>query len=106
MAEEIQRLRDAGELEKRASQITGIDLKTIAVEHGTGVAKDGEKYTIETTSTDIDRHFEQAGRLLGNGLHKEYWRDQWDRDADEVKVETVVLTQDHEGMKLPGDLRE
>ena len=98
MAEEIQRLRDAGELEKRASQITGIDLKITAVEHGTGVAKDGEKYTIETTSTDIDRHFEQAGRLLGNGLHKEYWRDQWDRDADEVKVETVVLTQDHEGM--------
>ena len=99
MAEEVQRLRDAGELEKRTRQITGIDLKTIAMEHGTGVAEDREGYTIEAASADIDHHFEQAGRLLGNGLHMDYWRDQGDRDADEVKVEAVVLTQDHEGMK-------
>lgn len=99
MAEEVQRLRDAGTLEERAKQITGIDLKTIAVEHGTGVAEDKGEYTIEAASADIDRHFQQAGRLLGNGLHMDYWRDQSDRDADEVKVEAVVLAQDHEGMK-------
>ncbi len=29
----------------------------------------------------------------------EYWRAQGDRDADEVKVEAIVLAQDHEGMK-------
>jgi len=99
MAVEVQRLRDAGTLEDKAKQITGIDLKTIAVEHGTGVAEDDGEYTIEAASADIDRHFQQAGRLLGNGLHMDYWRDQGDRDADEVKVEAVVLAQDHEGMK-------
>lgn len=99
MAEEVKRLRDAGILEERAKQITGIDLKTIAVEHGTGVAENDGEYTIEAASADIDRHFQQAGRLLGNGLHMDYWRDQGDRDADEVKVEAVVLAQDHEGMK-------
>jgi len=99
MAEEVQRLRDTGMLEERAKLITGIDLKTIAVEHGTGVAEDDGEYTIEAASADIDRHFQQAGRLLGNGLHMDYWRDQGDRDADEVKVEAVVLAQDHEGMK-------
>jgi len=99
MAVEMQRLRDAGTLEDKAKQITGIGLKTIAVEHGTGVAEDGGEYTIEVASADIDRHFQQAGRLLGNGLHMDYWRDQGDRDADEVKVEAVVLAQDHEGMK-------
>jgi len=31
MAGEVKRLRDAGTLEERAKQITGIDLKTIAV---------------------------------------------------------------------------
>lgn len=99
MAVEVQRLRDAGTLEDKAKQITGIDLKTIAVEHGTGVAEDGGEYTIEAASADIDRHFQQAGRLLGNGLHMDYWRDQGDRDADDVKVEAVVLAQDHDGMK-------
>jgi type III restriction enzyme len=99
MAEEVQRLRDAGTLDERAKQITGIDLKTIAVEHGTGIAEDDGGYTIEAASADIDRHFQQAGRLLGNGLHMDYWRAQGDRDADEVKVEAVVLAQDHEGMK-------
>ncbi|MCB1737477.1 MAG: DEAD/DEAH box helicase family protein [Gammaproteobacteria bacterium] len=99
MAAEVKRLRDAGTLEAKAKQITGIDLKTIAVQHGTGVKEEDGKYTIEAASADIDRHFQQAGRLLGNGLHMDYWRDQGDRDADEVKVEAVVLAQDHEGMK-------
>lgn len=99
MAEVVQRLRDAGTLDERAKQITGIDLKTIAVEHGTGFAEDDGVYTIDAASADIDRHFQQAGRLLGNGLHMDYWRAQGDRDADEVKVEVIVLAQDHEGMK-------
>ena len=99
MAEEVQRLRDAGELEERTKQITGIDLKTIAVLHGTDVAEDRGESTIETASADIDRHFQLAGRLLGNGLHMDYWRDQGERNADEAKVEVVVLAQYHEGMK-------
>ena len=99
MAQEVHRLRDAGNLEERIKQLTWIDLKTIAVEHGTGVAKDGGEYTIEAASADIDRQFQQAGRLLGNGLHMDYWRTQRNRDADEVKVEAVVLTQNYEGMK-------
>lgn len=99
MAEEVQRLRDAGTLEDRAKRITGIDLRTIALEHGTGIAEEDGEYSIEAASADIDRHFQQAGRLLGNGLHMDYWQAQGDRDADEVKVEAVVLAQDHEGMK-------
>lgn len=98
MAVEVRRLRDAGTLEERAGRITGIDLKTMAVERGTGIAEDDGAYTVEAASADIDRRFQQAGRLLGNGLHMDYWRDQGNRDADEVKVEAVVLAQDHEAM--------
>jgi len=57
MAGEVKRLRDTGTLEERAKQITGIDLKTIAVEYGTGVAEDDGEYTIEVASADINRHF-------------------------------------------------
>ena len=99
MEEEVTRLRDEGILDDRIKQITGIDLRTAAVERGSGNAAAGGEYTIEAVSADIERHFEQAGRLLGNGLHMDYWRSQGDRRTDEVKVEVVVLTQDHEGMR-------
>jgi len=99
MISAIQRLRDSGVLEDRAKQIRGIDLKSIAVERGTGVAEEEGEYTIDAVSADIDRHFQQAGRLLGNGLHMDYWRAQEDRDANKVKVEVVVLSQDHNVMK-------
>jgi type III restriction enzyme len=99
MAEEVQQLRNSAALDERAKQITGIDLKTIAVKHGTDIAEDNGEYTIEAVSADIDRHFQQAGRLLGNGLHMDYWHAQSRRDADEVKVEVVVLAQDHEAME-------
>lgn len=99
MKSEVKRLRNAGELDERARRITGIDLKTIALEHGADIAEDNGGYTIEAASADIDRHFQQAGRLLGNGLHMDYWRAQGDRDADEVKVEVIVLAQGHEEME-------
>ena len=99
MALGVHRLRDTGMLDEEAQQIVGVDLRTIAVERGTGVADDHGEYTIEAASADIERHFQQAGRLLGNGLHMDYWRANSDRDADEVKLEAIVLAQNHEAMK-------
>ncbi|SMP39758.1 type III restriction enzyme [Desulfonatronum zhilinae] len=98
MVEEVQRLQDAGTFQEKAKPIAGIDLKTVAVDHGTGLAEDAGEYNIDAASADIDRQFQQAGRLLGNGLHMDYWRSKGHRDADEVKVEIVVLAQDHESM--------
>ncbi len=106
MAEEVKWLRSEGMLEKRVKQIIGIDLKTIAVDHGTGIVENDGEYTIEAASADIDRHFQQAGQLLGNGLHMDYWQDQSSRDANEVKVEAVVLAQDHDSMKKLEDFAE
>ena len=99
MAEEVQRLQDDGTLEKRAKQITGVDLKTIAIEQGTVIEKDDGENTIDAASADIDYYFKQAGRLLGNGLEMEYWRAQGNRDVDVVKVEVIVLAQEHESLK-------
>ena len=99
MAKEVQRLRDAGTLKEKAKQITGVDLKTITMENVTGVTASGGEHTVEAASADIDRHFQQADRLLGNGLHMDYWRAQSGRDDNEVKVEIIVLTQDHNAMK-------
>lgn len=99
MAEEVEKLRESGSLEERAKSITGVDFRTVAFEKGTVVLENYGEYTVETVTDDINRHFEQAGRFLGNGLNIEYWRAHETRRANEVKVELVVLTQDHDSMK-------
>lgn len=98
MIEQVQRLREAGDFEDRAKQITSVDLRTITL-HGTIVAEINAAYTIDAVLADIDRHFSQAGRRLSNGLHKAYWKADAEQDATAVKVEVIVLSQDHEGMK-------
>jgi type III restriction enzyme len=99
MTEEIEKLRETGILAAKVKSITGIDLKTIAVEKQTVVLENYGEYTVEAVSTDIECLFSQAGRRLGNGLHMDYWRAHEERAASEVKVEVVALTQDHDSMQ-------
>jgi type III restriction enzyme len=99
MHSEIKRLQDSGDLEKRAAQITGIEIERISFEYGSDGSDVADGYLAEVASADIDRHFAQTGRAFGNGLHIEYWKSQGDRDADGVKVETLVLANDPAGMK-------
>lgn len=106
LSTEIESLRERGELEARVNELSGIDLKTVAVDHGSGIAEADGEYTIDAESADIDRHFNQAGRHLGNGLHMDYWRAHADEDADTVKLEVVVVAQDHDAMKRIESLSE
>jgi len=93
MAAETETLRAGSDYAQRVKEITGVDLKTIAL-RGTIVADDKASYTIEAAAADIDRLFERAGLLLSNGLHIAYWKQQVGREHDEVKIEVITLTQD------------
>nr|VFJ55874.1 MAG: type III restriction enzyme [Candidatus Kentron sp. FM]VFJ56260.1 MAG: type III restriction enzyme [Candidatus Kentron sp. FM]VFK10749.1 MAG: type III restriction enzyme [Candidatus Kentron sp. FM] len=103
MAHEAGRLRDRGMLAVRAGELTGADVKTLALDRETGAAQEKAEYRVEAASVDIDRHFQRAGRLLdgGEGLHKAYWRFRVEHGADiqEAKREVVVLAKDHEAMR-------
>jgi type III restriction enzyme len=105
MGEQIQRLREFGDFEERAGQITGVDLKTIAL-HGSLVSEDKAAYTIDAALADIERHFAQAGRRLSNGLHMEFWKAHTKRNAEAVKVEIILLSEDHESMRALEQLAE
>ncbi len=93
--EEVDRLRANGQLAERSKQILGIELNTISVDHSTGSAENQGEYTIDASAADVQREFDQVGRLLGNGLHMDYWKAHASRDGDEVKVEIVVAGTDH-----------
>jgi type III restriction enzyme len=106
MGHEIHRLRDGERYDALARRITGIGLKTLTLQQDTGVIEPGAEYIIETAVADIDRQFDQAGRSLGNGLQMEYWRAHADRDAEDVKVEVIVLAQDSDSMRSLEDFAE
>ncbi|AUL99877.1 DEAD/DEAH box helicase family protein [Pseudothauera hydrothermalis] len=98
MAAQITAMKSAGTLEAAAQTITHVGLRTLAVEHGTGVAEPETDYRIEASSLDIDRLFEEAGRVFGNGSHMTYWQANADRDALDVKVEVIVLSRQPSAM--------
>lgn len=100
MSEEIEKLKVAGIYKEIVEQITTVGMKTVALEYGTENYDLGESYKIQIASADLEEQFNQAGRLLSNGIHKEYWRaNKGQKDAINNKLDVIVLTKNHEGMK-------
>lgn len=94
MGERVAALKASGQFDAAAKVITHVGLHTLAVSNGTGVSEPEAGYHIGASSVDIDRLFEEAGRVFSHGLQMEYWRTHADRDATDVKVEAVVLARD------------
>jgi len=91
MGQRIAAIKAAGQFVGAAKAITQVGLRTLAVKSGTAVAEPEADYHIDASDVDIDRLFEEAGRAFSHGLQMEYWRAHSDRDAQEVKVEAIVL---------------
>lgn len=100
MDEEIARIKSNGDFEQRAEAITGFSLGTLTFDYGDyAYSFNEETQTMEVSEFDITRHFEQAGKLLGEGLHKEYWIRHSTRDHIDVKIEMIVLVSDTDALE-------
>ena len=100
MTNEINRIKENSDFDKRAASITGFPLGTLTFDYGDNAYSfDESSQTMTVSEFDISRHFEQAGRILGEGLHKEYWIRNSTRDHIEVKIEIIVLTNDTDAME-------
>ncbi|MEY8304722.1 DEAD/DEAH box helicase [Anaerosalibacter bizertensis] len=107
MDEEISRLKESGDFDTRGAAITGFSLGTLIFEYGDNAYSfDESTQTMVVSEFDISRHFEQAGRILGEGLHKEYWIRHSTRDHIDVKKEIIVLTNDTDAMERINDYAE
>ena len=91
MIQGISALKANGQFAELAKRISKVGLSVLAVDHVTGVAEPTKDYEVEAADIDIDRLFEEAGRVFGNGMHIEYWRALSDKPAKEVKIEAIVL---------------
>jgi len=104
MNEEVLRLKKDGKFDTLREKILEIDINTVTFDfreenYGKEVMK---KYT--AAEMDIDRLFNDAGKTLGDGLHKSYWKRHCEREDIEVKVEVIILVHDVDAMKRLNDL--
>ena len=101
MIEQVRRLREAADFETLAKQITGVDLITIGV-RGTIIEEGEEIYVQLTLLQQTSSAIFRPGRspAWATDCIMAYWKAQATRDAIEwVKVEVIVLAQDHDGMQ-------
>lgn len=100
MDEEILLIKESGYFDSRAATITGFALGTLIFEYGDNAYSfDDTTQTMTVSEFDISRHFEQAGKLLGEGLHREYWIKHSTREHIDIKKEIIVLTSDTDAME-------
>lgn len=99
MDEQVARLRADGTYDEKREKITGFDIDAIIYEVGGSIYSYEDTQEVAVTQHDIDRQFEQAGKRLGEGLHRQYWRRHADRNGTDVKTELMVIVDDTAAME-------
>lgn len=93
MDEAIAEMKESDQYDRVRENITGFGLGTITFDYESStLTYDEGTNTLTVSDFDIRRQFEKAGKMLGEGLHTEYWIRHSDRDdAAEVWTEVIVL---------------
>ena len=94
MSEEIQDMKDSGEFEKNAEAVTGFEMGTFTFDYGDdSYSYDDNTEQVNVTDFDIQKYFDKAGKMLGEGLNTAYWVKNADRDKNDVQIEVIVFAQ-------------
>ena len=97
---EIAALKESGKYNEVSTAVMALMLRTLTIDYGSdtaGTTDDSE--TVELSEFDFNNLFERAGKILGGGLHREYWGRHALRDYEEVKTEIIVLANDNAAME-------
>ena len=101
MDDAVAEMRTDERYDAARERITGFALGALTLDYGSNTLSydEGTKTTC-ILEFDITRHFEKAGKILGEGLHKEYWiRHSSREDYTEVQTEVIVLAYDADFME-------
>jgi len=99
LSEELDRLKGESRFGRQFKANQVIEIREVQVEAGEWKeVDDGRILKVETTPENIDDLFEECGRLLGEGLHEEFWKEKSDRqDPQRAKLELFGVLQDKAG---------
>ena len=98
---EIAALKESGKFDETSKAITELALKTLTIDYyegGNDISME-DSAPVELTEFDLNNFFEQAGKILGGDLHREYWGRHAKRDHEEVKTEIIVLANNNDAME-------
>lgn len=99
MDAEVARLSGNGTYEEQKEKIIGFAESKVVYEYGTDlISYDAETNEVSVASHDIDHRFEQAGKLLGEGLHRQYWKRHIDQNSVEIKTAIIIMANDTTAM--------
>lgn len=99
MTSEVEALKESGQFEVQAKSITGFSMGGITFDYGDNAfTYNEETKELVVTEFDIRRHFEKAGKILGEGLHTEYWIKHSARERTDIHVEVIVLVNNADAM--------
>jgi len=98
---ELSKLKISGRFDEINKTVAGLALRTLTIDYGRKMESTTNDISeiIELSEFDRNNLFERAGKMLGEGLHKEYWVRHSTRDAEEVKTEIIVLVGDSNAME-------
>jgi type III restriction enzyme len=97
--DEINRMKEAGEYERKVAILTGFELGTLTFDYNENAYLFDESIqTMTVAPFDITSYFDRAGKRLGEGLHIDYWTKNKDRDPIDVQLEVIVFTDDINAM--------
>lgn len=96
LTEEVERLRQDPRFARLYKKSQVIEVREVHVEAGEWKEiGDGKIVKVKATTENIDDLFDICGRMLGEGLHREFWKDKWDRqDPQRAKLELYGIVQD------------
>ncbi len=96
MDKAVEEMREDGSYEEKRTHITGFAMGTLTYDTGDETwIYDESSGSLRVSEFDIRNQYEKAGKLLGEGLHTEYWIHHSSReDVSEVQTEVIVLAND------------
>lgn len=91
---EFDALRDTDTFKGLLTERGTLDVAAVRLQYGTSVTTDGERLQYRIASENVEDLFDAAGRKLGEGLHKEWWKQKLGTDlrqAQALKLRLAAL---------------
>jgi len=93
---ELERLKKNSRFTRSYKENEVVEIREVQIEAGDWKeVGEGRVTRVKATPETINELFDTCGRMLGEGLHKEYWKSKWDRSHPQrAKLELYAILQE------------
>jgi type III restriction enzyme len=97
---EAERLKTDKEFSDTIEEKKEITVRAVTFDYNRQTTNDGEIETLKATADNLENLFDLSAKLLGEGLHMEFWRQTFDEDEPlRAKLVLYLILQDDKARK-------